>query len=124
MIVVVWTVEDFDVASYPGPGEKVVPFVLSASRVLLNLVRKSRDANLGNADQPRRAHQDLLETEVTLVDAWMLLTRCPQSLAKHVTMKAAAADMRALMLSELYQIVVKEWEDNEEYYATMTVDVG
>ena len=28
------------------------------------------------------------------------------------------------MLSKLYQIVAKEWEDNEEYYATMTVDVG
>ena len=39
-------------------------------------------------------------------------------------MKAAAADMRALMLSELYQIVIKEWEENEEYYATMTTDVG
>ena len=116
-------VEDFDVASYPGLGEKVVLFVLSASMVLLNLVRKSKDANLGNANPPPRAHTDLLETEVTLVDAWMLLTRCPQSLAKHVTMKAAAADMRALMLSELYQIVAREWEENEEYYATMTTDV-
>ena len=72
-IVVVWTIEDFDVASYAGPGEKVVPFVLSASMVLLNLVRKSRDANLGNANPPPRAHKDLLETGVTLIDAWILL---------------------------------------------------
>ena len=123
-IVVVWTMEDFDVASYPGPGEKVVPFVLSASMVLLNLVCKSRDANVGIASPPPRTHMNLLETGVTLVDAWMLLTRCPQILAKHVIMKAAASDMRALMLSELYQIVAKEWEENEEYYATMTTDVG
>ena len=123
-IVVVWAMEDFDVASYPGPGEKVVPFVLSASMVLLNLVCKSRDANAGNASPAPRTHRELLGVEVTLLDAWMLLTRCPQVLAKHVTMKAAAADMRALMLSELYQIVTKEWEENEEYYATMTTDVG
>ena len=50
-----------------------------------------------------------LETEVTLLGAWMFLTRCSQSLAKHMTTKAAAADMLALMLSELYQIVAKEW---------------
>ena len=69
--------------------------------VLLNLVWKSREANLGNADPPLRTQKDLLETEVTLIDAWMLLTCCPESMAKHVIMEAAAADMRVFMFSEV-----------------------
>ena len=58
-IIVVWTMEDFDVASYPLPKEKVVPFVLSASMVLLNLVWKSKEVNSGNAEPPPRSHKDL-----------------------------------------------------------------
>ena len=41
-IVVVWTMEDLDIASNPGSKGGVLPFVLPVSLLLLNLVWRSR----------------------------------------------------------------------------------
>ena len=84
------------------------------------MVWRSREVNKGNTDPILRTHYDILVVEVTMVDVWMMLNRVSECLAKHVMMKAAAADdMRALMVSEIYQLAKSEWEANSSCYDAM-----
>ena len=69
-LLVVWTMDDFELTGYPSPEEHlVIPMVLSTFPPLLKLVWQNRILNLGMDDHEFPTWEEIFHTEVHLDEA-------------------------------------------------------
>ena len=123
-LLVVWTMDDFEVTGYPPPEEQlVIPMVLLTFPPLLKLVWQNRVLNLG-MDDTFPDWSEVFHTQVHLDEAWQLLVRWPRSIRHLIQAKANEADFRALVLSEMYKLAILEMEKNASRYAEIGLEIG
>ena len=80
-LLVVWTMDDFELIWYPSPDSHlVIPLVLSMFPPLLKLVWQNRVINHGIDDYEFPTWMEIFHIEVHLDEAWQLLVRWPRSM--------------------------------------------
>ena len=123
-LVVVWTMDDFELTGYPLPEEQlVIPMVLSTFPPLLKLVWQNKVLNEG-MDDSFPDWDEIFHTQVHLEEAWQLLVRWPRTLRHVMQARANEADFRALALYEMYVLAVEEMRRNVQRYREVGLQIG